>query len=215
MATVLDKNLRDIPPRSRSGPVRGNVEVTSACADKLSKNADPYNFTLQFQLSEIDGLVSRRLPTVDQDKAFQAGRSIANGNYTRDNLNVIVAWKMEGVHLTRVMSYLGQNTDAEIDHALRSAMKADTERSAIEILDRLRGVGVPVASAILTTVDPEKYTIIDIYALKSLGVADGPTTESIYYLAYLRKCRELAHQLKISLRTLDHALWQWGYEHRR
>jgi len=49
---------------------------------------------------------------------------------------------------------------------------------------------VPVASAILTTVNPEKYTIIDIYALKSLGVTDGPTYRVDYYLAYLRKCRE-------------------------
>ena len=59
----------------------GKVRVTSACADKLSKNADPYNFVLQFQPSEIDDLVSRRLTNVDQDKAFQAGRNIANGNY--------------------------------------------------------------------------------------------------------------------------------------
>src|SRR5208282_2163481 len=168
-----------------------------------------------FQPSEIDDLVSRRLTNVDQDKAFQAGSNIASGNYGRDNLNVIVAWKMEGVHLTRVMSYLDQNTDTDIHHALRSAIEADTERSAIEILDRLHGVGVPVASAILTTINPEKYTIIDIYALRSLGISEGPTDRADYYLAYLRKCRELAQQFKISLRTLDHALWQWGYEHRR
>jgi hypothetical protein len=209
--TVLDKNRRDIPQRS----LQGKVRVTSACADKLSKNADPYNFVLQFQPSEIDDLVSRRLTNVDQDKAFQAGSNIASGNYGRDNLNVIVAWKMEGVHLTRVMSYLDQNTDTDLHHALRSAIEADTERSAIEILDRLHGVGVPVASAILTTVNPEKYTIIDIYALKSLGVTDGPTNKVDYYLAYLRKCRQLAQQFQIALRTLDHALWQWGYEHRR
>lgn len=61
----------------------------------------------------------------------------------RWNLNVIVGWKMEGVHFTWVMSYLDQNTDTEIDHALRSAVRAATERSAIEILDRLQGVGVP------------------------------------------------------------------------
>ena len=131
----------------------------------------------------------------------------------RWNLNVIVGWKMEGVHFTWVMSYLDQNTDTEIDHALRSAVRAATERSAIEILDRLQGVGVPVASAILTTINPEKSTIIDVNALKSLGVRNGPTDKVDYYLAYLRKCRELAHQFKISLRTLDHALWQWGYEH--
>jgi len=176
---------------------------TSACNDK-PRNADPYSFVLQFQPTEIDDLVSRRLTSVQQDMAFQAGSRIANGNYSRDNLNVIVAWKMEGVHLTRVVSYLGQNTDADIDHALRFAIAANTERSAIEILDRLHGVGVPVASAVLTTINPEKYTIIDIYALRSLGIWDGPTDKVDYYLAYLQKCRELAQQFKMSLRTLDH-----------
>jgi hypothetical protein len=122
---------------------------------------------------------------------------------------------MEGVHLTRVMSYVDQNNDAEIDHALSSAINAGTEREAIEILDTLHGVGVPVASAIMTTINPVRYTIIDIYALRSLGVSDAPTDNVDYYVAYLQKCRELAQQFKISLRTLDHALWQWGYEHRQ
>jgi hypothetical protein len=212
--TVLDKSQRDISQRNRLVTVRNKQVMTRVCAP-MGEKADPYNFVLQFHPSEIAGLVSRRLTNVDQDRAFEAGRSIASGNYSRENLNLIVEWKMDGVHLTRVMSYLGQNTDAEIDRALRSAVEVDAERSAIEILDRLHGVGVPVASAILTTINPEKYTIIDIYALKSLGVTDGPADRVDYYLAYLRKCRELAQQFKMSLRTLDHALWQWGYQHWR
>jgi hypothetical protein len=176
-------------------------------------NLDPYNFVLQFPESEISGLVARRLTNVAQDKAFQAGRSIASGSYTRENLNAIVEWKMEGVHLTRVMSYLAQNSDVEIEAALRLAVSTDNEQSAIDTLDKLHGIGVPVASAVLTAINPEKYTIIDIYALRSLGVPNGPAEKVDYYLTYLRKCRELAQQFKISLRTLDHALWQWGFEH--
>ncbi len=79
--------------------------------------------------------MSQRLTNVEQDKAFLACSSMANGNYSRDNLTAIVEWRVEGVHLTRVMSYLGQNTDADIHHALRSTIEAGTERSAIEILD--------------------------------------------------------------------------------
>ncbi len=67
----------------------------------------------------------------------------------------------------------------------------------------------------MTTIDSRRYTIIDIYALRSLGVSDAPTDRVDYYLAYLRKCRELAQQFKVPLRTADHALWQWGYERRR
>jgi len=49
--------------------------------------------------------------------------------------------------------------------------------------------------------------------LKALGVSDELKDEIDYYVAYLQKCRGLAMQFNISLRTMDHALWQWGHEH--
>ena len=180
---------------------------------RSGENADPYNFVLQFAPSEIDGLVARRLTNVDEENASKAGSSIAAGNYDRQNLEVIVDWKIENRFLARVMSYLDHNTDADIANALRSAIAASAEKSAIQILDRLHGVGVPVASAILTTTLPERYTIIDVNALKALGVSDELKDEIDYYVAYLQKCRGLAMQFNISLRTMDHALWQWGHEH--
>jgi hypothetical protein len=186
---------------------------TSTPPCKTSVKTDPFNFVLQFLPSQIDSLVADRLTNVAEEKAMAAGCEIAAGDFNRENLNEIVRWKMEGVHLTRVMYYVDQNTDADIAHALSSAITAGTEREAIEVLDRLHGVGVPVASAIMTTIDPVRYTIIDIYALRSFGISDAPTSSVDYYLTYLRKCRELAQQLRIPLRTLDHALWQWGYIH--
>jgi hypothetical protein len=161
--------------------------------------SDPYNFVLQSTQSEIAGLVAQREDNVEQDASFEAGGRIAGRGYSRQNLEVMIAWKMEGVPLTRVMSYLGQNTEAEIDHALRSAIATDSGRSAIEILDRLHGVGVPVASAILTTILREKYTIIDVNALEALGVDDKSKGQAIYYLAYLKKCGALAAQFNVSL----------------
>lgn len=194
-------------------------ELAKSTASKIPSwpltESDPCNFAIQFPRSEIGGLVARRLTNVKEDAAFAAGCRIAAGDLRRDNLKVIVGWKMEGVHLTRVMSYLAKNTDDEIIRVLRSAITAGSEGEAIQALDRLQGVGVPVASAILTTVDPARYTIIDIYALRSLGVEGGPTHSVDYYLLYLEKCRDLAREFGISLRVLDHALWQWGYEHRR
>lgn len=196
-------------------PRGGSGKAASTDPGKRAATADPYHFALQFGLSEIDGLVARRLMTVAEEKAMEAGRRIAGGNYSRENLRVIVDWKMEGPRLRRVISFLDKNKDAKITDALCFAVAAPDERSAVVALDRLDGVGVPVASAILTTINPEKYTIIDVYALKSLGVRNAPTGSVDYYLAYLRECRELAHQFNISLRKLDHALWQWGYDHSR
>jgi len=45
------------------------------------------------------------------------------------------------------------------------ALAARTERSAISVLRGLAGVDVPVASAIMTAIDPKRYTILDFRAL--------------------------------------------------
>jgi hypothetical protein len=76
---------------------------------KTSVKTDPFNFVLQFLPSEIDSLVARRLTNVVEEKAMAAGCKIAAGDFNRENLNEIVRWKMEGVHLTRVMSYVDEN----------------------------------------------------------------------------------------------------------
>jgi hypothetical protein len=52
----------------------------------------------------------------------------------------------------------------EVEDALRLALAARTERSAIAVLRGLGGVDVPVASAIMTAVDPSRYTILDFPA---------------------------------------------------
>jgi hypothetical protein len=165
-------------------------------------------FALQFDPFEISGLAARYGPEQDEE-AFKAGSCIAGGNYSRENLKVIVRWKS-----ARKIAFIDDNTDSEIARALRFASDArTTERSAVETLDRLHGVGVPMASAILTTIHPDKYTVIDVRALESLGVLKYPSDSIDYYLSYLRKCRELAHKHHVDLRTLDRALWQWSKEH--
>jgi hypothetical protein len=166
------------------------------------------DFVLQFDASEIAGLAARYGPEQD-DEAFKAGSNIVGGNYDRENLKVIVRWKSP-----RKIAFIDDNTEIEIARALRFASDPRTsEKSAVGILDKLHGVGVPIASAILTTMFPEKYTIIDFRALESLGVIKAPTDSIHYYLSYLETCRELARKHKVSMRTLDRALWQWSKQH--
>jgi hypothetical protein len=167
---------------------------------------NPRNFVLQFDPSEIQALAQRYGYQQDDD-AFAAGKKIVAGDYSRDNLKVIVRWKS-----ARKIAFIDDNTDAEIAKALRFACDIrTTEKSAIEVLDRLHGVGVPMASAILTTINSEKYTVIDVRALESLGLSKWDGTSS-FYIDYLQECRALTFKYKVSLRTLDRALWQWSKE---
>jgi hypothetical protein len=70
---------------------------------------------------------------------------------------------------------------------------------------------VPVASAILTTIDPERHTVIDFRALEALGCKSKDRTID-FYLVYLEACQSLAKTHRVSLRKLDRALWQWSSE---
>jgi hypothetical protein len=79
------------------------------------------------------------------------------------------------------------------------------------VLLGLRGVAVPVASAILTAIKPSRYAVIDFRALESLGCKSLDRTID-FYLRYLRFCRSLGEQQNVDLRTLDRALWQWSEE---
>lgn len=165
----------------------------------------PCHFQLQLPPSDIEVLAGR-YPDDDTD-ALEAGRRIKEGEYSRKNLERIFCWKANDRGKSRLLG----NTDVEIEDALRLAVNAKTERAAIAVLCGLDGVGVPVASAIMTRVKPETFTVIDFRALESLGIKKYSMGIGLY-LAYLRACRELSGQHRVPLRMLDRALWQWSSE---
>ena len=162
-------------------------------------------FKLAFDPSLIPVLATR-YDYADDTQALRAGARIRNGEYTRVNLLKIIKWKNG-----RGVSHLKRNSDDEIADALNLAVAAKTDRAAAAVLTALHGVQVPVASAILTTIDPERFTIIDFRALEALGVKKSNITID-FYLSYLKQCRKLARINKVPLRELDRALWQWSKE---
>ena len=144
-------------------------------------------------------------------RALQAGAAIRSGQYTRGNFETIVYWKLEAFLYLKPGRNLDRNEDEEIADALRLAVDARTPRAAISVLCGLLGVRVPVASAVLTAIDPERYTVIDKRALHALGAASNDVTTELY-LAHLGACRKLAGRYHVELRTLDRALWRWSEE---
>ncbi len=85
-----------------------------------------------------------------------AGLRIANGDFSRSNLDVICGWKSK-----RRVRLLDNNTNAEIEKALKNAISARVVRDAVCSLTALAGVGVKMPAAILTAIDPERYTVLD------------------------------------------------------
>ena len=66
-----------------------------------------------------------------------------------------------------------------------------------------------MASAILTAIYRERFTVIDWRALKALDVEKSWLTIDDY-LDYLAYCRTKAEKRGVSLRDFDRALWVVG-----
>ena len=161
-------------------------------------------FTPQLTATEAKGFAARYL-LQDDEAAFAAGQFIKAGEGNRVHLEIIFRWKNKD----RGKGRLCQNSDEEIKDALHLASCAVQPRSGIAVLTGLYGVNVPTASAIMTVIHPDRYTIIDYRALEALGSI--VTDRSIpYYLHYLACCSGLAKLWGMSLRELDRGLWQWS-----
>ena len=98
-----------------------------------------------------------------------------------------------------------------IDRTSR-ALATDDERARMIALLELVGVGVPTASVLLYFAFPRDYPILDVRALESLGVKPRSQYPLSFWLEYVTACRELARRYRVSVRTLDKALWQHSKE---
>ncbi|MGY3582052.1 hypothetical protein ACVIGB_001025 [Bradyrhizobium sp. USDA 4341] len=172
-------------------------------------------FTLRFPLQDVLELAGR-YHNLGEAEILEVGRRIADGEHRREHLGRIFDWKTRG----RGGSRIALNSDAEIADALRLATSAKTELCALSVLTGLSGVEIPVASTVLTVVNPRQYTILDFRALFSLSIDETAYTPR-FYLAYLDICRHVAREAseavgaEVTLRKLDHALWQFSKENQK
>jgi len=162
---------------------------------------------------EIPSLVAQYNSENGDTNAFEAGRRIRDGAYTLDNLIAIAEWKLERApgNYYPSMAIIRKSDPVQVERVLRFITRTSNKKLAIEILDEIDGIGVRVASAIMTAIYPDRYTIIDVHALRELGEekqASRPDTTVDFYLKYLDFCLATAAELGVSLRDLDKALWQ-------
>jgi hypothetical protein len=148
--------------------------------------------------------------------AFEAGAAIRKGDLSLVNLEIIVRWKSE-----RVVHYLIGNSEEKICKALAvAASPTSSVRDAVDALTGLRGIDISVASAILATIYPERYAVLDFRALEALGHARHDVE---FYEKFLAFCRQMAESGAVKaqgdlpgptpLHALERALWEWSRSH--
>ncbi len=133
------------------------------------------------------------------------------GYLEKDELLRICKWKS-----ARSLPRIKKNRADEIRQISAAAFASRSERKRLELLESLHGVGIPMASAILTLTDPRRYGVIDIRVWQALfdlkSVHTKPrgmnfTFKNWYH--YLMKLRYHAKMLRVSARTVEWTLFRY------
>ena len=159
-------------------------------------------------------LLARELHTGEDPGTLALMRALRRarrrGPLGRPEFLAMCRWKS-----ARAARLYARNPAPAVRRALGTALRARGERRRIEALMGLHGVSVPVASAILTLLDPERYGVLDIrvwqllYALKAVDrrpSGRGFTADD--WERYLAALRREAGRLGVSVRTVEYSLFR-------
>ena len=127
---------------------------------------------------------------------------------TRGELRWLGEWKSP-----RIRPQIARNTEAGVRGLTEAAFLAGSDGMRLRVLLGLPGVGVAVASVVLHFADPDRYPIYDVRvrtALRRVGVKRRFPPTASGWAVYAAVLRELAARHRVSLRTLDKALWRLG-----
>lgn len=134
------------------------------------------------------------------------------GYFTKSELLEMCKWKDEREFRR---SDLESNLELEVIRISRQVFATNDESRRIIYLDTLKGVGIPVASAILTLTDPQTYGVIDIRVWQVLHLygevdynSEGKNLTVIHWLDYLPKLRQWAGHYKVSVRQVERSLFE-------
>lgn len=111
-----------------------------------------------------------------------------------------------------------ENSFEAVQAAISGAVEAEETAKRLAHLTNLAGVNVPVGSAFLQFIDPDRYVVVDERlwtVLRRAGALDteyrDPPTVAEYG-RYLDRCRAIADRHDVSLWELYRSLWVLGAE---
>lgn len=127
------------------------------------------------------------------------------GYLTKDEFFEICMWKSP-----RPKKYYLNNSEKIIREISKKVLITNSEDIKIRLLTSLKGVSIPVASAILTLLDPKNYGVIDIRVWKLLynygEVKTNPKGQMFnvsHWKIYLNLLRKYAIQFNMKAREIE------------
>lgn len=111
----------------------------------------------------------------------------------------------------RPKKHYENNDDLTVREITQFSLATKSEKARIETLRVLNGVSYPVASVILHFAFPDKYPIMDVRAISSLGL-EQKSYDFDFWENYCEKIRNISRETGENLRTIDKALWKYNKE---
>ena len=162
------------------------------------------SFVLRFPADQIASLIDK-YGSGDEPMFAIGNRAQTAGYYTRPDFSAVCDWKTRG----RVRRHYALNTPEDVRRQTGTALARSSDKSSIEALIALKGVGIPTASMLLHLALPKWYPVIDRRALWSLG-HESPTISVPFWLDYVEFCRAQSLKYRRSLRDMDRAMFQYS-----
>lgn len=129
-------------------------------------------------------------------------------------LDEILRWKLRGQYGRGEALRVG-NTDEVVRAVTTGALSISHDDLdylldlRVNILCAIRGMGVPVASAVLALVFPEDYCVVDFRGWRQVFGEDKRTFSLRDYKRYLNEIRKLQAELPgWSVQEIDGAIWE-------
>lgn len=132
------------------------------------------------------------------------------GYLKKSELIEVCRWKS-----ARAIRRVQANSENRVTGVTRGVFNTRIERRKISLLTSLSGVGLPMASSILTLTDPKNYGVIDIRAwqlLYKMGIVKtnprGTNFNFNEWYRYLKIIRYFARKFKVKARDIERTLFQ-------
>ena len=163
-------------------------------------------FKLRPELRELTEIASRYSYRLSDKAIADRQENVRTRGYlTKEDLQAVGQWKSP-----RSAGRIDANPEQFVVEVSRLALEAQNERTRIEVLTVLSGVGWPTASVILHFFHRDPYPILDYRALEALSL-DPPTSYDFdFWNQYVEFTRGLAGRAELDMRELDRALWQYS-----
>jgi thermostable 8-oxoguanine DNA glycosylase len=158
-------------------------------------------------------LIKGNLNTPETQEAKELIKKLGDfrskGFLSKDQFYAVAMWKTP-----RPKNHYLSNSEGKIIGVSKSLLNSKNDDEKINLLMSLKGVSVPVASALLTIINPKNYGIIDIRVWQLLYLyrevktkPEGQGFSLKNYKEYLSILRKYARQFNVGVRDIERVLF--------